>query len=91
VLVVDRFGNVSTNARHEHLEQLGIEEGDRVEIRLSLDRYFAVVAQTFADAPPGELIVFEDSSGYVSLAISRGDAARLTGVAAGDEVRIART
>jgi S-adenosylmethionine hydrolase len=91
VLVVDRFGNVSTNARHEHLEQLGLEEGDRVEIRLSLDRYFAVVAQTFADAPPGELIVFEDSSGYVSLAISRGDAARLTGVAAGDEVRIART
>jgi hypothetical protein len=91
VLVVDRFGNVSTNARHEHLESLGIDEGDRVEIRLSLDRYFAVVAQTFADAPPGELILFEDSYGYVSLAISRGDAARLTGVAAGDEVRIART
>ena len=91
VLVVDRFGNVSTNARREHLESLGIDDGDRVEIRLSLDRYFAVVAQTFADAPPGELILFEDSYGYVSLAISRGDAARLTGVAAGDEVRIART
>jgi len=91
VLVVDRFGNVSTNARREHLESLGIDEGDRVEIRLSLDRYFAIVAQTFADAPPGELILFEDSYGYVSLAISRGDAARLTGVAAGDEVRIART
>ena len=91
VLVVDRFGNVSTNARREHLESLGIDDGDRVEIRLSLDRYFAIVAQTFADAPPGELILFEDSYGYVSLAISRGDAARLTGVAAGDEVRIART
>ena len=91
VLVVDRFGNVSTNARREHLESLGIDEGDRVEIRLSLDRYFAIVAQSFADAPPGELILFEDSFGYVSLAISRGDAARLTGVAAGDEVRIART
>jgi hypothetical protein len=91
VLVVDRFGNVSTNARREHLESLGIDEGDRVEIRLSLDRYFAIVAQSFADAPPGELILFEDSYGYVSLAISRGDAARLTGVAAGDEVRIART
>jgi S-adenosylmethionine hydrolase len=91
VLVIDRFGNVATNARPEHLEALGIVDGDRVEIRLSLDRYYALAAQTFADAPQGELIVYEDSYGFVSIAMSRGDAARLTGVAAGDEVRIART
>jgi S-adenosylmethionine hydrolase len=91
VLVIDRFGNVATNARREHLEALDIDEGDRVEIRLSLDRYYALVAQTFADAPPGELIVFEDSYGFISIAMSRGDAARLTGVVSGDEVRIART
>jgi S-adenosyl-L-methionine hydrolase (adenosine-forming) len=90
VLVVDRFGNVATNATRAHLEQLEIEEGDKVEIRLSLDRYYALVAQTFADAPPGELILYVDSYGFISLAISRGDAARLTGVAPGDEVRIAR-
>ena len=90
VLVVDRFGNISTNARPEHLEALGIEEGERVEIRLSLDRYYALAAQTFADAPPGELIVYEDSYGFVSLAISRGNAARLTGVVPGDEIRIAQ-
>src|SRR5262249_30054597 len=90
VLVVDRFGNVATNARLEHLDALGVRDGDRVEIRLTLDRYFALVAQTFADAPPGELILYEDSYGYLSLAISRGDAARLTGVTAGDEIRVAR-
>jgi S-adenosyl-L-methionine hydrolase (adenosine-forming) len=90
VLVVDRFGNVATNAVRKHLDELGIADGDRVEIRLSLDRYYATVAQTFADAPPGELILYEDSYGYISLAISRGDAARLTGVSAGDEIRIAR-
>ena len=90
VLVIDRFGNASTNARREHVEGLGVSDGDRVEIRLTLDRYYAVVAQTFADAPPGELIVFEDSNGFVTLAISRGDAARLTGVSVGDEIRIAQ-
>jgi S-adenosylmethionine hydrolase len=90
VLVVDRFGNVATNATRNHLDRLEIEDGERVEIRLSLDRYYALVAQTFADAPPGELILYEDSYGFISLAISRGDAARLTGVAPGDEVRIAR-
>ena len=91
VLSVDRFGNVATNIRREHVDELGFANGDRVEIRLTLDRYYAVVAGAFADAPPGELILYEDSYGLVTLAISRGDAARLTGVSPGDELRIART
>jgi S-adenosylmethionine hydrolase len=91
VLSIDRFGNVATNLRREHVDTLGVSNGDRVEVRLTLDRYYAVVAGTFADAPPGELILYEDSYGLVTLAISRGNAARLTGVASGDEVRIART
>jgi S-adenosylmethionine hydrolase len=91
VLSIDRFGNVATNVRRHHVDELGFANGDRVEIRLTLDRYYAVVAGTFADAPPGELILYEDSYGLVTLAISRGDAARLTGVSPGDELRIART
>jgi hypothetical protein len=86
-LVVDRFGNIATNARREHLERLDLDDGDRVEIRLTLDRYYAFVAQTFSDTEPGELIVYEDSYGLLSLAISQGNAARLTGVSAGDEGR----
>jgi S-adenosylmethionine hydrolase len=91
VLSVDRFGNVATNLRREHVDALGVVDGDRVEIRLTLDRYYAIVAGAFGDAPAGELILYEDSYGLVTLAISRGDAARLTGVASGDELRIART
>ena len=68
-----------------------IATGDRVEVRLTFDRYYALVAETFADAPPGELILYEDSYGLVTLAISRGNAARLTGVRPGDELRIAVT
>jgi len=91
VLSVDRFGNVATNVRREHVDALGVSDGDRVEVRLTFDRYYALVAGTFADAPPGELILYEDSYGLVTLAISRGNAARLTGVSSGDELRIART
>jgi S-adenosyl-L-methionine hydrolase (adenosine-forming) len=90
VLVVDRFGNVSMNLTADNLQPLEADVGDRVEIRLMLDRYYAVVARTFADAAPGELILYEDSYGLVTLAISRGDAARLTGVSVGDEIRVAR-
>ncbi|MBA3841872.1 MAG: SAM-dependent chlorinase/fluorinase [Actinobacteria bacterium] len=91
VLDVDRFGNVASNAERAQLEALGIAVGDRVEIRLTLDRYYAVRAETFADAPPGELILYEDSYGLITLAISQGNAARLTGVSPGDELRIATT
>jgi S-adenosylmethionine hydrolase len=91
VLSIDRFGNVATNVRRQHVDELGFASGDRVEIRLALDRYYAIVAGAFTDAPPGELILYEDSYGLVTLAISRGDAARLTGVSPGDELRIART
>jgi S-adenosylmethionine hydrolase len=88
VLSVDRFGNIATNARRRHLDALGLENGDRAEVRVALDRYYAIVADTFADAPTGELILYEDSSALVTLAISHGDAARLTGADAGDELRI---
>jgi S-adenosyl-L-methionine hydrolase (adenosine-forming) len=91
VLIVDRFGNVATNVSRADVGALGCEDGDRVEVRLQLDRYFAVLAGTFADAAPGELILYEDSYGLMTLAISRGSAARLTGVEAGDELRFART
>jgi len=91
VLSVDRFGNVATNVRRPHIDALGLVNGDRVEVRIALDRYYAFVAGTFADAVPGELILYEDSYGLITLAISSGDAARLTGAAQGDELRIAVT
>jgi S-adenosyl-L-methionine hydrolase (adenosine-forming) len=90
VLAIDRFGNIATNMTRADLEPLDAATGDRVEVKLTLDRYYATVAGTFADAAPGELILYEDSYGLVTLAISRGDAARLTGVSPGDEIRIAR-
>jgi S-adenosylmethionine hydrolase len=89
VVGVDRFGNVATNMRDEHVASLGVVRGDRVEVRLTFERYYAVLADTFADATPGELILYEDSYGLVTLAISNGNAARLTGVGVGDELRIA--
>jgi S-adenosylmethionine hydrolase len=91
VVSVDRFGNIATNVGPEQVEALGISTGDRVELRLTFDRYYALVAETFADAPPGELILYEDSYGLITVAISRGNAARLMGVGAGDELRIVVT
>jgi S-adenosylmethionine hydrolase len=89
VVGVDRFGNIATNMRDDHVASLGVARGDRVEVRLTFERYYAILADTFADAAAGELILYEDSYGLVTLAISNGNAARLTGVGVGDELRIA--
>jgi S-adenosylmethionine hydrolase len=89
VVGVDRFGNVATNMSDEHIASLGVARGERVEVRLTFERYYATLAETFADAASGELILYEDSYGLVTLAISNGNAARLTGVDVGDELRVA--
>jgi S-adenosyl-L-methionine hydrolase (adenosine-forming) len=85
VLAVDRFGNLALNVRREHVS---FPPGTSVELRFELNRYYAVHAETYADAGRGELILYEDSFGAYSIAISGGNAANLTGAATGDKVQI---
>jgi S-adenosyl-L-methionine hydrolase (adenosine-forming) len=88
VLYVDHFGNMQLNLTREHLEQAGVLPGVTVELELALERYYATAARTFADAPPGDIILYEDSYGNIAIAISGGSAAALFGAGADDEVRI---
>jgi S-adenosyl-L-methionine hydrolase (adenosine-forming) len=88
ILYVDRFGNVQLNLGLEHLAQVGIEPGTEVELQLPVDRYFAVAARTFADARPGDIILYEDAYGNVSVAISNGNAAEMFAAEPGQEVLI---
>jgi S-adenosyl-L-methionine hydrolase (adenosine-forming) len=89
-LLIDGYGNVSLDLTHEHLMELGLTLGERVEIAgpaLSSD---AVVVQTFADVAPGEMLLYEDAWGAVAVAVNRGDAAKALGSTRDSEVRIKR-
>jgi hypothetical protein len=86
VLGVDRFGNIALNLHRDHLDSAGIVPGMRVEIAARGNRYYAVAARTFADATPGELILYEDSYRNVAVAVTRGSAADLLGVEEGSEL-----
>jgi len=88
VLYVDHFGNMQLNLKRAHLENAGVLPGVTVELELALERYFAVAARTFADARPGDIILYEDSFANVAIAISGGSAADLFGAGASDDVRI---
>ena len=86
VLGVDRFGNIALNLSREHLDSVSIVPGMRVELAARGNRYYAVAARTFADAPTGELILYEDSYRSVAVAVSRGSAAAVLGVEEGAEI-----
>jgi S-adenosylmethionine hydrolase len=85
-LVVDRFGNIALNLRREQLDQAELSPGTRVELTCHGERFYAVFARTFADAPRGSLILYEDSYGSLALAVSRGSAALLLRLEEGGEI-----
>jgi S-adenosyl-L-methionine hydrolase (adenosine-forming) len=89
VLSIDRFGNIALNLNRDHLDDASIVPGMKVELVTQGNRYYAVAARTFADATPGELILYEDSYRNVAVAVTRGSAASLLGVEDGSEIVVA--
>jgi S-adenosyl-L-methionine hydrolase (adenosine-forming) len=87
-LYVDRFGNVELNVHADQVEPLGIVPGRRVEVELAVDRFYALAARAFAEARPGDIILYEDAYRNIALAISRGNAAQTFGIHPGMEVRL---
>ena len=88
VLIVDRYGNMQLNVTRRELEEAGIEPGTRVELEFQGERYYATVARAFADASPGDIILYEDSYRNIAVAINRGNAAEMLAARAGQELAI---
>ena len=88
MLYVDSFGNIALNLTRDDVQHLGIVPGTRVELDLGDERYYAVAARTFADARPGDVILYEDSYRNMSVAISNGSAAAMLRAAPGRGIRI---
>lgn len=85
VAAIDRFGNIQLGVSAGQLDGR-FETGRMAEVSTDDDRYFARCAATFADVDQGKLVLYEDSSGLLSLAINRGDAAELTAVTPGSRL-----
>ncbi len=83
---VDGFGNVALDLSEREAGAAGLKLGRGLRVVAGEAGVDAVYAHTFADAEPGELIFYLDSSASLALAINRGSAAERLGLAAGDEV-----
>ncbi|HET8592351.1 MAG TPA: SAM-dependent chlorinase/fluorinase [Solirubrobacterales bacterium] len=84
----DGYGNVTLNVDAAMLADGPLREGERLEVRAPDGRFEALWARTFADVGPGDILLFEDSSGALSLAVSGGSAAGLMNLERDGEVAL---
>lgn len=80
----DRFGNVTLDVEHDEIAGFGLRLGHQVRVA-GRDTFYAT---TYADVPPGELLLYEDAYRTLALAVNRGSAAELLGLELDGEVRI---
>ena len=83
-----RFGNATLNLDASMLADGPLRPGERLEVRAPDGRFEAIWSRTFADVGPGDVLLFEDSSGALALAVSGGSAAGLMNLATDSEVTL---
>lgn len=87
-LVTDRFGNVTLDLTAGELDAGPLRRGEELQVRAPDGRFEARWTRTFAEVPAGELILLEDSSGSMALAVNGGNAAGLLDLDPDDEVEL---
>ena len=87
-VAADAFGNVLLDVSHDQLSGLGLRLGRRAHVETADHEADAVFARAFADVERGTLLLYEDASRTLALAVNTGDAAALLDLHPGDEVRI---
>jgi S-adenosylmethionine hydrolase len=88
VVAVDHFGNLALDLRRRDLERAGVAAGDPVQVRVGGRAHQAVLAETFASVPAGDLLLHEDSFGSLAVAVNRGRAADRLGAGPGEPVEV---
>lgn len=83
-IAIDGFGNVTLDVEHPEIAGFGLRLGRPVLVNGQRAHY----TTTFADVPPGEPLLYEDAYRALALAVNRGSAAELLGIARDDEVHI---
>src|SRR4051794_1099979 len=89
VVAADAFGNVQLDLLHDQLADSPLRLGRPVTVDAGDGPQDALFVRTFADVEPGQVLVYEDSSRAVAVAVNSGDAAAELGLRPGDEVRLA--
>ncbi len=89
ILKVDSFGNLITNFRTEDLSLDSVEKG---EVKLQVGTHPVTrMVSVFANGNSGEPIAYIGSSGFVEIAMNKGNAAKSLGVGRGTPVLLTKS
>jgi S-adenosyl-L-methionine hydrolase (adenosine-forming) len=89
ILKVDSFGNLITNFRTEDLSLDSVEKG---EVKLQVGTHPVTrIVTVFANGNSGEPIAYIGSSGFVEIAMNKGNAAKSLGVGRGTPVLLTKS
>jgi S-adenosyl-L-methionine hydrolase (adenosine-forming) len=91
ILHRDTFGNLILDGERGQLAELGIALGDELSVTHAGARHAATFAHTFADVPPGGLLLYQDGLGMLAIAVNRGSAAELLNADRDGELLVGRT
>ena len=83
---IDHFGNLVSNISHETIIKL-LKEKKKFRILLA-EQQIDEISETFFSKPPGNLLAYLDSSGYLAFAINGQNAAEKMGISVGDHFEI---
>lgn len=86
VVYVDRFGNAMINITRERFEK--IRSGRDFSINFKKNDEFHTISKTYSDVPEGEKMCLFNSSGYLEIAINKGNASELLGLHVDDTIQI---
>jgi hypothetical protein len=89
VIGIDGFGNTALDAGHRHVLDVGWQIGQRVRLTVGDRVLEAIFARTFADVAAGEVLLYEDAAGSLSLAANAGNSAEILGLRVGSPVTLA--
>ena len=88
VLTVDRFGNVQLSLTGADAAEIGAKPGATVLVRLGHRQLTLPYRETFGAVASGELVVYTDSAGLISVAVNGGNAAQRLGLPPGAQISI---
>ena len=80
ILHIDHFGNLITNFQ--------VPEPQAPFAVVVAEQRIEKLSRTFADVPPGELVAYVGSNGYLEIAVREGNAARRLRLEVGDPVEV---
>lgn len=82
IVAIDEFGNIITNISEDYIK-------DTTQIELTIkNRKLNKISKTYQDAKPGTLLAYIGSSGYIEIAVNKGNAAKKLHAKVRDKVEL---